>query len=99
MPYYIAFDNSHKERAKLDENFTDLRDYLNQNDFVCYNFLETPVTQESLKPFDILVIACPDFSKFSHIEIMEIVNWVKEDGGGLLLLSHAGGDRGTVCRP
>jgi hypothetical protein len=25
---------------------------------------------------------------------MEIVNWVKEDGGGLFLLSHAGGDRG-----
>ncbi len=94
MPYYVAFDNSHKERARLDENFTELRDHLNENDFICYNFLETPVTQESLKPFDILVIACPDFSKLSHIEIMEIVNWVKEDGGGLLLLSHAGGDRG-----
>ncbi|MFX1340403.1 MAG: coiled-coil domain-containing protein [Promethearchaeota archaeon] len=94
MPYYIAFDNSHKERARLDENFTELRDYLNENDFICYNFLETPVTQESLNPFDILVIACPDFSKFSHIELMEIVNWVKEEGGGLLLLSHAGGDRG-----
>lgn len=94
MPYYIAFDNSHKERARLDENYTELRNYLNENDFTCYNFLETPVTQESLKPFDILVIACPDFSKLSHIEIMELVNWVKEDGGGLLLLSHAGGDRG-----
>jgi len=94
MPYYVAFDNSHKERARLDENFTEIRDYLNKNDFICYNFLETPVTQESLKPFDILVIACPDFSKLSHIEIMEIVNWVKENGGGLLLLSHAGGDRG-----
>jgi len=94
MPYYVAFDNSHKERARLDENFAELRDYLNENEFICYNFLETPVTQESLKPFDILVIACPDFSKLSHIEIMEIVNWVKEDGGGLFLLSHAGGDRG-----
>ncbi|TFG26217.1 MAG: hypothetical protein EU532_10425 [Promethearchaeota archaeon] len=94
MPYYIAFDNSHKERARLDENFTELRDYLNANGFICYNFLEVPITQESLNPFDILVIACPDFSKLSHIEIMEIVSWVKEDGGGLLLLSHAGGDRG-----
>ncbi|TFG07433.1 MAG: hypothetical protein EU539_04995 [Promethearchaeota archaeon] len=94
MPYYIAFDNSHKERAKLDENYTELRDFLNENDFICYNFLEIPITQESIKPYDILVIACPDFSKLSHIEIMEIVNWVKEDGGGLLLLSHAGGDKG-----
>ena len=94
MPYYIAFDNSHKERARLDENFTELRDYLNEHGFICYNFLEVPITQESLKPFDILVIACPDFSKLSHIEIMDIMNWVKEDGGGVLLLSHAGGDRG-----
>lgn len=94
MPYYIAFDSSHKERARIDENFTELRNYLNENGFVCYNYLEVPITHQSLKSFDILVIACPDFSKFSNIEIMEIENWVKEDGGGLLLLSHAGGDRG-----
>ncbi|MHA1624097.1 MAG: hypothetical protein ACTSWH_03100, partial [Promethearchaeota archaeon] len=37
---------------------------------------------------------CPDFSKISPLEISEITNWVREDGGGLLLLSHAGGDRG-----
>ena len=54
MPYYIAFDNSHKERARLDENFNELRDYLNEHGFICYNFLEVPITQESLKPFDIL---------------------------------------------
>jgi len=28
------------------------------------------------------------------MEITEINNWVRQDGGGLLLLSHAGGDRG-----
>ena len=52
------------------------------------------VLEESLKPYDILVFACPDYSKISSQEVMEISNWVKEDGGGLLLLSHAGGDRG-----
>ncbi len=94
MPYYIAFDVSHKPRGKIDENMSELRDHLNSNDFVCYNFLETPITHNYLKPYDILVFACPDFSKLSHQEIMEIINWVKEDGGGLLMLSHAGGDRG-----
>ena len=49
MPYYIAFDISHKPRAKIDENYTELRDHLNGNDFVCYNFLETPVTQDGTK--------------------------------------------------
>ncbi|MHA1191669.1 MAG: hypothetical protein ACTSP9_05165 [Promethearchaeota archaeon] len=94
MPYYIAFDVAHKPRGRLDENFTELKDFLNTNGFECYNFLEAPITQLSLKPYDVLVFVCPDFSKISPLEISEIVNWVREDGGGLLLLSHAGGDRG-----
>ncbi len=94
MPYYVAFDTAHKPRGRLDENLTELRDFLNSNGFECYNFLEAPITQSSLKPYDILVFVCPDFSKISSLEITEIVNWVREDGGGLLLLSHAGGDKG-----
>ncbi|MBD3255445.1 MAG: hypothetical protein GF383_10150, partial [Candidatus Lokiarchaeota archaeon] len=94
MPYYIAFDLSHKPRGKIDENYTELRDHLNSNGFVCYNLLETPITQISLRPFDILVFICPDFAKISSQEVNEIQNWVKEDGGGLLMLSHAGGDKG-----
>ncbi len=95
MPKYnIAFDVAHKPRGRIDENFTELRDFLNSNDFLCYNFLETPITQNSLKPFDILVFVCPDFARITTMEITEINNWVRQDGGGLLLLSHAGGDRG-----
>jgi hypothetical protein len=95
MPKYnIAFDVAHKPRGKIDENLTELRDFLNSNDFLCYNFLETPITQNSLKPFDILVFVCPDFARITTMEMTEIDNWVRQDGGGLLLLSHAGGDRG-----
>ncbi|NVM18524.1 MAG: hypothetical protein HWN80_12480 [Candidatus Lokiarchaeota archaeon] len=95
MPKYnIAFDVAHKPRGKIDENLTELRDFLNSNDFLCYNFLETPITQNSLKAFDILVFVCPDFARITSMEITEINNWVRQDGGGLLLLSHAGGDRG-----
>jgi hypothetical protein len=71
-----------------------MRDFLNSNGFKCYNFLETPITQQSLKAFDVLVFVCPDFAKISSMEITEICNWVEEDGGGLFLLSHAGGDKG-----
>ena len=92
--YYIAFDTAFKPRGKIDENYTNLRDHLNANNFICYNFLEVPITQDSLKPYDILVFVCPDFAKIPHQEINEIENWVREDGGGLLLLSHAGGDKG-----
>ncbi|MFX1316359.1 MAG: hypothetical protein ACFE9T_10880, partial [Promethearchaeota archaeon] len=94
MPYNIAFDIAHKPRGRIDENLTELRDYLNANDFLCYNFLEVPITKESLMPYDLLVFVCPDFAKISTLEISEIVNWIKNSGGGLLLLSHAGGDRG-----
>jgi len=94
MPYNIAFDVAHKPRGKLDENLTELQDFLNANDFVCYNFLEAPITRNSLKPFDILVFVCPDFAKISSMEITEINSWVREDGGGCCMFSHAGGDRG-----
>ena len=95
MPKYnIAFDVAHKPRGKIDENLLELRDFLNSNDFLCYNFLETPITRNSLKAFDILVFVCPDFARITTMEITEISNWVRQDGGGLLLLSHAGGDRG-----
>jgi len=94
MPNNIAFDVAHKPRGRIDENFMELKDFLNTNGFECYNFLEAPITQTSLKPYDVLVFVCPDFSKISPLEISEINNWVREDGGGLLLLSHAGGDRG-----
>jgi hypothetical protein len=94
MSYHIAFDVAHKPRGRIDENLTELRDHLNSNDFVCYNFLELPITEESLIPYDILVFVCPDFSRITANEITQIVKWVKNSGGGLLLLSHAGGDRG-----
>lgn len=94
MSYNIAFDIAHKPRGKIDENLIEMRDFLNSNGFMCYNYLETPITQQSLKPFDVLVFMCPDFSKISAMEMTEISSWVEEDGGGLLLLSHAGGDKG-----
>ncbi|MEJ2293905.1 MAG: hypothetical protein P8Y23_03985, partial [Candidatus Lokiarchaeota archaeon] len=94
MSYNIAFDIAHKPRGKIDENLIEMRDFLNSNGFMCYNFLETPITQQSLKPFDVLVFVCPDFAKISSMEMTEISSWVEEDGGGLFLLSHAGGDKG-----
>ncbi|MFX1575162.1 MAG: hypothetical protein ACFFB0_20695 [Promethearchaeota archaeon] len=94
MSYHIAFDIAHKPRGQIDENLTELRDHLNSNGFTCYNFLEVPITEESLMAYDILVFVCPDFAKIEPLEITEIVNWVTNSGGGLLLLSHAGGDRG-----
>lgn len=91
---YIAFDEAHKERGNLSTNFKTLSNQLNENGFTCYPYAEFPIAKNNLAPFDILVLACPDNAKFSKQEIETIVNWVKEEGGGLLMLSHAGGDKG-----
>ncbi|MHA1646569.1 MAG: hypothetical protein ACTSVL_03260, partial [Promethearchaeota archaeon] len=66
---------------------------LKSNNFVCMPFMEFPIAKQNIDPFDILVFACPDNSRISRNEIKSISAWVK-NGGGLLLLSHAGGDRG-----
>ncbi len=90
---YVAFDEAHKERGNLSTNLKSLSSMLNENGFTCYSYAEFPIAKNNLAPYDILVLGCPDNAKFSKQEIDTIVNWVRE-GGGLLMLSHAGGDKG-----
>ncbi|MBN2154749.1 MAG: hypothetical protein JW776_01725 [Candidatus Lokiarchaeota archaeon] len=92
--YLVAFDEAHKPRAKISGNYSELKEHLESMGFVCQTFMEFPITRQNLSAFDLLVIPCPDFAKFSTNEIDAIAQWVKEDGGGLLCLSHAGGDKG-----
>ncbi|MEX2728442.1 MAG: hypothetical protein Q6353_014385 [Candidatus Sigynarchaeum springense] len=94
MQFHIGFDESHKERGKLGSNYRTLRQLLESEGFGCWEFSSFPITRQSLQNYDILVFACTDSSKFSAEEIEAIATWVKEDGGGILMLSHAGGDRG-----
>ena len=92
--FFIAFDESHKPRGKISGNYSNLRGHLEAEGFNCQTIMEFPLTRKNLAPFDILAIPCPDFSKISKDEIEAITKWVNEDGGGLIMLSHAGGDKG-----
>jgi hypothetical protein len=94
MSYFIAFDIAHNPRGRIKQNYTALRKSLNSNHFVCEDLFEPLITQASLEPYDILVFVCPDFSEISLQERMEIKTWISEEGGGLLMISHAGGDKG-----
>lgn len=91
---HIGFDESQKERGKLGTNYQALRQFLQAEGYGCWEFSSFPITRQSLQNYDIMVFACTDSSKFTPDEIEAIAGWVREDGGGLLLLSHAGGDRG-----
>jgi uncharacterized membrane protein len=92
--WILGFDESHKERGKIGTNYTILKKTLENQGLKCFSFTEFPITRQILLSYDIIVFACPDFSKFSPQEIESIKQWVIEDGGGLLMLSHAGGDKG-----
>ncbi len=92
-PYIIGFDQAHKERGKISSSLSKLADLLNQSGFQCVNYAEYPITLKNLQPLDILFIPCPDNSRFSRQEIESISKWVKK-GGSILMLSHAGGDKG-----
>ena len=89
----IAFEEGHKERGRIGDSLSELVGILQNWGFACQSFAEFPLTYEKLDYYDILVFACPDNSKISKHEINDIAKWVK-NGGGLLMLSHAGGDKG-----
>jgi hypothetical protein len=92
--FNVAFDEAHKPRGLITGNYGELKDHLESNGFACHSFMEFPITRQNLGYYDILVIPCPDNAQFSSDEIEAISTWVKEDGGGLVMMSHAGGDKG-----
>jgi hypothetical protein len=88
----IFFDETQKERGKINTNYSMLRDALRNEDFLVDIYNDFPIAEKSLK-CDVLVFACPDGSKLAKNEIEAVVNFV-ERGGGLLIIGNAGGDRG-----
>ncbi len=92
--FIVAFDETHNPRGKISSNYKQLQKIIESEGYICQEFSSYPITRESLQPIDILIIACPDQSRYDRNEIKAIRDWVTQDGGGLLLLSHAGGDKG-----
>ncbi|MHA1522255.1 MAG: hypothetical protein ACTSRK_18940 [Promethearchaeota archaeon] len=92
-PFTIGFYTI-KSRGKLSSNYRSLGQILIEAGYKPVDFTEFPITRDNLAPIDILVIPCPDNNKLSKNEIQAINAWVTIDGGGLLMLSHAGGDKG-----
>ncbi|HUU77692.1 MAG TPA: DUF4350 domain-containing protein [candidate division Zixibacteria bacterium] len=88
----IFFDETQKERGKINTNYSILRDALRNEGFQVEVYNDFPISEKSLK-CDVFVFACPDGSKLAKNEIDAIINFV-ERGGGLLAIGNAGGDRG-----
>ncbi len=90
----VAFDGNLNERGKISESFLDLKNFLESNNVKCSNYTDV-FKLINLAKYDCLVFACPDASRMNKFEINELKRFV-ESGGSLLLLSHAGGDRGRA---
>ncbi|MHA1785806.1 MAG: hypothetical protein ACTSX4_08645 [Candidatus Helarchaeota archaeon] len=88
----ISFDINFNERGRIYGSYSELRDLLLKNNYYAVEYNDM-LMQSRLSKTDVLVLPCPDASKLNPYEINQIKRFVN-NGGGLLLLSHAGGDHG-----
>ncbi|MCK4567298.1 MAG: hypothetical protein KAU48_08315 [Candidatus Thorarchaeota archaeon] len=91
----IYFDQTQNERGRLDSTYSELGKLLRDNDYDVEPYTEFMLLAKNLKDADVLVFGCPNSSKIRPPEIDVLKKYVKK-GGGLLLLSLSGGDRGLM---
>jgi len=87
-PIKILFDATHNEEVVLQEpELSNLCLLLEKNGMKASS-LDTPITQEELTNFQVVVLGNPRESKLKSEEIKALKSFI-ESGGGLLLLSGA----------
>jgi hypothetical protein len=91
----ILFDQTQNERGRLDSTYSELGQLLKDNDFDVEAYTEFMILAKHLKEASVMVFGCPNSSKVRPAEIDVLKKFVK-NGGGLLLLSLSGGDRGLM---
>ncbi|MFW9809480.1 MAG: DUF4350 domain-containing protein [Candidatus Thorarchaeota archaeon] len=91
----ILFDQTQNERGRLESTYSDLGQLLKDNDFDVEAYTEFMILAKNIKDASVMVFGCPNSSKIRPAEIDVLQKFV-QDGGGLLLLSLSGGDRGLM---
>lgn len=91
----IFFDQTQNERGRLDSTYSQLGKLLRENGFDVEPYTEYMILPRKLKEASAIVFGCPNSSKLRPPEIDTLKRFVKE-GGGLMLLSLSGGDRGLM---
>jgi prefoldin subunit 5 len=91
----VLFDQTQNERGRLDTTYSELGKLLGDNDFDVESYTEFMIMTKKIKDADVMVFGCPNSSKIRPAEIDALTTFVKQ-GGGLLLLSLSGGDKGLM---
>jgi hypothetical protein len=89
----ILFDETQNERGRIFSSLTNLRTLLESLGHEVDLHNDAPISFKKIQDQDVLVFACPDQSKLYAYEIKGILRFV-EEGGSLLVLSNAGGEKG-----
>ncbi|MHA2601633.1 MAG: hypothetical protein AM324_005820 [Candidatus Thorarchaeota archaeon SMTZ1-83] len=91
----VYFDQTQNERGRLDTTYSELAKLLRDNDFDVEPYTEFMLLAKNLEDASVLVFGCPNSSKLRPAEIDVLKRFVMS-GGGLMLLSLSGGDRGLM---
>lgn len=91
----VLFDQTQNERGRLESTYSELGQLLRDNDFDVEAYTEFMILGKNIKDAEVLVFGCPNSSKIRPAEIEVLQKFVK-NGGGLMLLSLSGGDRGLM---
>jgi len=91
----ILFDQTQNERGRLESTYSELGQILRDSDYDVEAYTEFMILAKNLKDADVIIFGCPNSSKIRPAEIEVLQKYVK-NGGGLMLLSLSGGDRGLM---
>jgi uncharacterized membrane protein len=91
----VFFDQTQNERGKIDSTYSELAKLLKDNDYDVEAYTEFMILKNKIENAEALVFGCPNSSKLRANEISALKTYV-EGGGGLLLMSLSGGDRGLM---
>ncbi|MFW9805160.1 MAG: hypothetical protein ACFFFK_00360 [Candidatus Thorarchaeota archaeon] len=91
----ILFDQTQNERGRLESTYSELGQLLRDNDFDVEAYTDFMILGKNIKDAEVMVFGCPNSSKIRPAEIDVLQKFVK-NGGGLMLLSLSGGDRGLM---
>ncbi|MFX0044603.1 MAG: hypothetical protein ACFE8Z_02025, partial [Candidatus Hermodarchaeota archaeon] len=91
----VYFDQTQNERGRLDTTYSELAKLLRDNDFDVEPYTEFMLLAKNLENASVVVFGCPNSSRLRPAEIDVLKRFVT-NGGGLMLLSLSGGDRGLM---
>ena len=79
----------------MDTTYSQLGQLLKDNDYDVEPYTEYMIMAKKLEGIDVIVLGCPNSSKLRPAETDALRKFV-QDGGGLMLLSLSGGDKGLM---